>query len=146
MSTFCRTDNDDILNRNYYYVGYPIVPDAPLNGIMSLQIQLSMSFDKEYCSAGLQSYVRTLSRASGNHREANKMMKRLCKFQARKPVFVDRMYAEWANLRNITNFQNWLKGLRPEYREKILSACLEGTRIINEVFLQNNLGKWALSD
>jgi len=79
VSLFSRHDNDDLSDTGSFYHGCPIAPDAPLNGIMSLQVHLSMSIAKRYGMPGLQTKIRLMSKASGNERDFKKFIKRLCK-------------------------------------------------------------------
>ena len=144
ISSFCRNDNDDVYNTNNYYSGFPIAPDAPMNGIMSLQIHLSMSIRENVGMPGLQPTMMSMSLASRNSALAKKMIKRLCKFQARDVSFTYILHKEWTNRKNVANFQNWLKGLRPEYRNMLISKSLKVTAGMNKQVLSENLEKWAI--
>ena len=106
VSTFFRADRDNILNRNNFYQGFLVAPDTPLNGIMSLQISLSISFNNKNAIPGYQSMLLSRSRASGNLPLAKKMIKRLCKFRARHPQFVYLLFLEWGNPVNVSLFHD----------------------------------------
>ena len=144
VSLFSRHDNDDLSDTGNFYHGCPIAPDAPLNGIMSLQVHLSMSIAKRYGMPGLQTKIRLMSKASGNERDFKKFIKRLCKFQAKGVLLDIRMYEEWANSKNISSFKSWLKSLKPIHRDQLISSSLAVTDAANEAFLRDNLEKWAL--
>ena len=143
ISPFFRNENDDIEKLNDYYHGQIVVPDVPMNWVMSLQLMLSLSIAGEGIS-GLQTVLRIFSKCSGNKRLLAKLMKRLCKFSCREPAVPFTRFPEWRNEGNRKNLRRWLRSIRPQYREHLRELATSIASENAQIVLESNLEKWEI--
>ena len=143
VSPYFHCNNSDHLPLDNYYFGQAIVPDTPLNWIMSTQILLSISVQ-----TGTTDYFRALVRAMAKRasckRQFNKMLARLCKYQIRKSSLPVMRYQEWGNVMNCKHLRRLLKRLKPEDRQVIQKASEEIMSAITKATLEENLERWAV--
>ena len=144
ISLFFRSEQTDIMDLHNYYLGQVVVPDAPVNWIMSLQILLSISIDHDNFSPDLLALIRSISLKSGNKRHFNKTIHRLCKFKAKQVAIPIMIFPEWANQRNCRNLRRWLRTINLQYRAQLQEITASTARQVNESILEDNLEKWAI--